>query len=600
MVARRAGRLKVFLGILILLWTGIVLGLFLLDSQHLSETVRDLAKAEARAYLNKDQAIRLWASSHGGVYVPVSDKTQSNPFLSHLAERDIQTPSGKSLTLMNPAYMIRQVMEHYADLHGVQGRITGLKYFSHATAPDDWEKSALLSFKSGGEEYLEFSEIGGAPYLRSIRALATEPDCLKCHAHQGYQVGDVRGAISVSVPMGSYLNYHAQETTVHGLSFAVLWLIGLGGTLWAERKLSKSLLERDSAEEQLRLSQKNYMALVVNSLTGIYINQNNIIQFANSRFAEIHGYAPDEIVGVDAISIIHPEDRHFIEDLADRRFKGEKVSKEYEVRCITRDGRSIWVQRRNTLIEYNGLPAILGNEIDITRQKEAEEAIRASEEQLKELSARLLQQQEVERRDIARGVHEDIAQCLSAIKLRVESVMGDSGGEGPRSAGDELQAVVSDVQQTVNSIRKMAQNLCPPLLDDLGVGSAISWICRKTAKLHSELQIEQHVAVEESQIPEDRKTAIFRTIQDVLKSVSHQGEAGSIAIALQAINKHLVLTVKAQFDSQIQDMPITNCGPFDLLDIPKMQRRVEACGGEFAAEPYPCRAMALKACWPLL
>jgi hypothetical protein len=97
-----------------------------------------------------------------------------------------------------------------------------LKHFSEATAPDDWEKSALVAFKSGNEEYLEFAEMNGTPFLRIIRSLATESDCLKCHAHQGYQVGDVRGGISVSVPMAPYLSYHTQEMKVHGFSFTVL------------------------------------------------------------------------------------------------------------------------------------------------------------------------------------------------------------------------------------------------------------------------------------------------------------------------------------------------------------------------------------------
>jgi PAS domain S-box-containing protein len=568
-----ASRLKTFLWVLMILWTGIV-------------------------FLNKDQAIRLWAASHGGVYVPISEKTQPNPFLSHLPERDIQTPAGKTLTLMNPAYMIRQVMEHYAELHGVEGRITGLRHFSEATAPDDWEKSALIALKSGNEEYLEFSEIKNTPFLRAIRALATESDCLKCHAHQGYQVGDVRGGVSVSVPMASYLSYHAQEIKVHGFSFAVLWLIGLGGTLWAERKLSCSLLERDRAEEQLRLSQKNYMALVANSLTGIYINQNNLIRFANARFAEIHGYTSDEIVGLNAIDLVHPGDRHFVEDLAEKRLKGQNVVNEYEARCITRNGKTIWVQRRNTLIEYNGAPAVLGNEIDITRQKEAEETLRASEEQLKKLSGRLLKQQEIERRDIARGIHEDIAQCLSAIKLRVESVLGEIGSEDNDSLMVALKPIVSDVQQSVRAIRKMAQNLSPLLLDDMGVGSAISWVCWETVNAYPGLRIEQHIGMEESQIPEDLKIVVFRTIEEVLKSVSSHDKAGQVEVVLQGIQEHLVLTIKTQFARNFLDLPVSNGGPFDLLDIPKLKRRIESCGGDFGFEPHPDNTTILKASWP--
>jgi hypothetical protein len=209
MMEPRTGRLKAFCRVLMILWTGVVCALFLSDSLHLTHTVKDLAIAEARAYLNKDQASRLWAASHGGVYVPVSEKTQPNPFLGHLPDRDIQTPGGKSLTLMNPAYMIRQIMEHYAELHGVRGRITGLKHFSEATAPDDWEKSALIAFKAEMRNCWAFPN-QWRPLPAAMRALSTEPDCLKCHAHQGYQVGDVRGGVSVSVPMASYFDYRSR------------------------------------------------------------------------------------------------------------------------------------------------------------------------------------------------------------------------------------------------------------------------------------------------------------------------------------------------------------------------------------------------------
>jgi PAS domain S-box-containing protein len=500
---------------------------------------------------------------------------------------------------MNPAYMIRQVMEHYAELHGVQGRITGLKHFSEATAPDDWEKNALMTFKNGNEELLEFSEIEGAPFLRVMRSLATEPDCLKCHAHQGYQVGDVRGGVSVSVPMASYLSYGTQDMKVHGFSFALLWLIGLGGTLCAERKLSRSMQARDHAEEQLRLSQKNYMALVENSLTGIYINQNNKIQFTNARFAEIHGYDSDEIVGVNVLNLVHPEDRNFIEELGGRRLKGENVVNEYEIRCSTRDGKTIWVQRRNTLIEYNGAPAVLGNEIDITRQKDAEETLRASEEQLKKLSARLLQQQETEKKDIARAIHEDIAQCLAAIKLRVESVLHDLAAEHPAHPLDALKPVISDVQQSVRSIRRMAQNLSPLLLDDMGVGPAISWICRETAHGFSDLRIGHHISVEESQISEGQKIVVFRTIEEVLKSASSHGKAGRVEIMLQNINENLVLTIKTQLTTELLALPVGNSGPFDLLDIPKLKHRIESCGGDFGFELHPDNTAIVKASWPL-
>lgn len=596
---KRSSRLKAPLWLLMLLWTGVVFGLFLLDGRHLNQTVKDLATAEARACLTKDQAIRLWAASHGGVYVPISEATKPNPFLSHLPERDIQTPSGKPLTLMNPAYMLRQVMEHYAWLHGVRGRIIGLKHFSEATAPDDWEKSALLAFKSGNDEHLEFTEIEGSPVLRAIRALSTESECLKCHAHQGYQAGDVRGGVSISVPMASYLSYHKEEMVIHGLSFACLWLIGLVGTFWADRKLSRSIRMRDQAETQLRLSQKNYMALVSNSLTGIYINQGNQIQFANARFAEIHGYAPEQIVGVNILNLIHPDDRPFVEDLAERRLKGENVVNEYEIRCLGKEGKTIWVNRRNTLIEYNGEPAILGNEVDISRQKEAEDSLRASEQQLKKLSTRLLQQQEVEKKDIARGIHEDVAQCLAAIKLRVESVLDELAGEEYGPSIVALKPIISDVQHGIKSIRKMAQNISPLLLNDMGLGPAISWICQEATKANPNLRVNQDLHVEMSKISERLGIIIFRTVEDSLKIVSGSAKVVQVDIVLQSSEERFLLKVKMHhiFDSSAKS--VSDGDLFISLDIPKMKTRVESCEGEFKFDTPQINVAVLTAIWRL-
>ena len=184
-----------------------VIGLLINDALHIRQTAEELAIAEANAYFNKDQATRLWAASQGGVYVPVSTTTPPNPFLTHVPERDIYSPSGRVLTLMNPAYMIRQMMEHYSTLHHVRGRITSLNHFRAETAPDNWEKSALRSFAGGREEALEFTDMAGDPYLRLMRPLKTEASCLKCHAIQGDSVGSIRGGISVSVPMDRFLEY---------------------------------------------------------------------------------------------------------------------------------------------------------------------------------------------------------------------------------------------------------------------------------------------------------------------------------------------------------------------------------------------------------
>ena len=138
--------------------------------------------------------------------------------------------------------------------------------------------------------------------------------------------------------------------------------------------------ERTLAEEALRQSEEKYSTLVESSLTGIYIDQGAKIVFSNERFAKIYKYERDELMGMDPRQLVHPEDRAFTDDIRKKRLLGNGAPAVYEARGLTKDGETIWVARRNTRIEYKGKPAILGNVVDVTEQKCAEEQLRDSQE----------------------------------------------------------------------------------------------------------------------------------------------------------------------------------------------------------------------------
>ena len=237
---------------LALAWTIVVAGLLAWDVHTVCQVTRDLAINEARAHFMKDQAFRFWATAHGGVYVPTDDRTPSNPYLAHVPERDIETPSGRSLTLMNPAYMVRQLNEEFADLYGVAGHLTSLNPLRPENAPDSWEEAALETFEQGEIEVREFTKIDGELYLRLMQPMIAQEGCLKCHGHQGYQVGDVRGGVSVSVPLASYLTKERQTITTHALSLSLLWVLGFAGIGLGWRGLRQSMRERDQAQEALQ------------------------------------------------------------------------------------------------------------------------------------------------------------------------------------------------------------------------------------------------------------------------------------------------------------------------------------------------------------
>jgi len=127
---------------------------------------------------------------------------------------------------------------------------------------------------------------------------------------------------------------------------------------------------------------QEYKTLTENSLTGIFIHQDKRFVFVNDRFAEMHGYKPEELLGKDHLLLTHPDEREKSSEIASKRLIGETVPERYEVRRITKNGDIIWCEMMATRIQYRGRPAIMGNIIDITERKKAEQALKEREREL--------------------------------------------------------------------------------------------------------------------------------------------------------------------------------------------------------------------------
>ncbi len=224
------------------------------DLRNRYKDALESARLQAAESFEKDLVYQRWADDHGGVYVPVTQETPPNPYLSHVKNRDVTTTSGLHLTLMNPACMTRQMQELGRDLYGHQGHMTSLKPIRPENAPDAWEADALRAFERGKTEVAELKKIGDKDYLRLMRPLLTEARCLKCHEEHGYKVGDLRGGISESVPMAPLWALMRRHMAGVTLGYGVIWLLGLGGIRLSASHLRRRISERDRAEEALRLT----------------------------------------------------------------------------------------------------------------------------------------------------------------------------------------------------------------------------------------------------------------------------------------------------------------------------------------------------------
>jgi diguanylate cyclase (GGDEF)-like protein len=174
--------------------------------------------------------------------------------LSHVPERDIVTPSGKVLTLINATYMARLVFESSDFKEEVAGRghLTSLNPIRPENRPDSWEEKALHKFEQGVKEVSELQVINGRTYMRLIRASITEKPCLKCHESQGYQEGDIRGGVGVIVPISDILDANRPQVVGGSFAHGFVWLLGLGVLGISSRKLSRSVSALQESEEALR------------------------------------------------------------------------------------------------------------------------------------------------------------------------------------------------------------------------------------------------------------------------------------------------------------------------------------------------------------
>jgi len=189
---------------------------------QISEGHLKLAINASRQIFEELVITRRWNANHGGVYVPVTDETKPNPYLDDPL-RDVYTTGGMLLTKINPAFMTRSIAELNMEERHVRIHITSLKPIRPANAAEPWETKALESFESGTAEFVELDSTNSEPFLHYMAPLITEKSCLKCHAKQGYSVGDIRGGISVSF---SYAPYLAEITLLKRNT--VLTHIGIG------------------------------------------------------------------------------------------------------------------------------------------------------------------------------------------------------------------------------------------------------------------------------------------------------------------------------------------------------------------------------------
>jgi len=422
--------------------------------------------------------------------------------------------------------------------------------------------AGLLGGKSGdeftGKNVLEWFHSGSR--ARVAAWLASPPDMAKSEALLEERLTRRRGdPVEVEIAALPFLHQNQPATLM----------------------ILRDITRRKRTIEALRESESLFRQVVDSDMVGIlFWDVHGNITHANSVFLNMIGFTPkDVLIGRVRWDDITPPDYVHLDQIALKELAEKGVFTPFEKEYVRPDGRRVPVLLGGALLQGSkdkGVSFCL----DITKRRRVEQErdnlfqeLRQAHDRLRALSSRLVEVQEAERRRIARELHDEVGQELTALKLELQSA-------GTQSQNTPTRALAS-VDRLLSLIRDMSLELRPTMLDDLGLTPALHWQCDRHSTL-GRLRVEfRHNGVEGRRFPSDIETAAYRIVQEALTNVVRHSGAGEAQVRVWAGDTSLAVQIEDRgrgFDVETALSPGISSG------LSGMRERVALLGGRFSIE----------------
>ncbi|HEX9582177.1 MAG TPA: PAS domain S-box protein [Gemmatimonadales bacterium] len=371
------------------------------------------------------------------------------------------------------------------------------------------------------------------------------------------------------------------EYEIVGLSGGRRWmethaapLRGWQGAVVAHLAVTRDVTQRRQAETALRHREREYRTLLEQAADAIFVSdQSGRFLEVNRRACELTGYTREELLRLTNADTYVPEERgEAAARLAVLR-KGEPVT--WERRLLRKDGSTVMAEFSGSMLPDGRFQGFVR---DITERKRVERELQTGRRRLRDLSGRLRDAHEEERARIARELHDQLGQTLTAIKLSLQAIERWVGGAAPAVLAEGIQLVDGALQQ----VRTMSFDLRPAVLDDLGLAAALRSYARRHATTAG-LDLRLHIAPRIDGASKEVETACFRIAQEAITNVVRHARARRLDVTLRRVDGTVELGVQ---DDGVGLPAARDSGgaPGAELGFLSMQERAVAAGGGLEVE----------------
>jgi two-component system sensor histidine kinase UhpB len=354
--------------------------------------------------------------------------------------------------------------------------------------------------------------------------------------------------------------------------------------------VNEDVTERVRAEDALRKTERLLVDAETLGQTGSWEHDLVSGQILNTEANLRLFFGGDRSKGArleDYATAVHPDDRTRVMSSREQLHAATGPG-DIEFRVVWPDGSVHWIFGRATVIrDQAGRPLrAYGTNADITERKRAGEELGRRAQQLEVLSRKLIEAQEAERRAVARELHDDFGQVLSALKMNLRRLEHDD----PES--------IALVDGAIARMRDLARALRPPMLDELGLEAALREYVKREAK-RGGLAVRLVLAPLEQRPPAVIEITCFRVAQEALTNIIRHAQAHLVELELDEVNGGLQLVVRDDgrgFDVPAARERAIQGGSQGLLN---MQERVALAGGHLEIDSTPGRGACVRARFPL-